>query len=900
MSDDLVRYFIELFLTDWENTEGIDGFKKLSNTARETGESWLASIAEARLASWNGNHEEALNLLEPLLTGDSPNPFALLMRARILCNDVEDYPKSLQDFNRFINEYPVAGELRDWMFALALIGRGFTTAISGKQKEALEIYSDIVKKFGGSQEIKTEGLVAKALIYRGATLGQLNCYKEEIETYDELIIRFGERKELTLAEPVVRAMVNKGVALSRLNNHKEAISVYDEVVKKFGERAELELLRPVAEAMVNKGIAYGILDNHKEAISAYEEVENRFGERKELTFTEPIARALINKGVTLGQQKKYEEAISVYDDVVERAEKHKPVLIENVAMALFNKVAVLRDMGDLKGVLQLLRGIKEKFSKIEPETSGFWLDFFTRVPRRIVDISDSNLEKDVREVVEWCLEKIKSDDQANLSVHLAEGLKYIDEEKQNEFFKAIDIVKRSIDSFIKGRGRFNPDMSFFLVLREWNSYTPALPAQEEADRGGGYFLRHGGEGIVIDPGYDFIDNFARAGGRLRDIQHIIVTHAHDDHTANLEPLLMLFHRLRNLESSEITADTGEEDEEICRNTRVSLYLSESVQRKFSGLLELNDPMFRRNVTLTNPKLNDIQLLHLNEKTTLTALPAYHDDVISMEHAVGFILDCRLNDGSIRRIVFTGDTGLYPRLLDEQGTPVYHTYKDSNNKTRKEPALDDSAGKALFERYEAILDGLKPDLLVAHIGSIKKQEFASEDLTYEELERHFKPSRRFYVNHLGLLGTLLLTYKLLPRAVVISEFGSELKHIRIELVCRLADALHSLQKADDPKTDKTFVTPGDLTTIYNIETHQFLCHSQSTFKDPYRLEIVPASNFRRDLNNATQRYDALPQEDFERSYLFPIRRRRAKAGYNLCAQEFFRKLFNCQLPIHKKK
>lgn len=900
MSEDLVKNFIKLFSMDWGNPESIEGFKKLLSKAKKAGDTSLASIVEARLASSKGNHEKALNLLEPLLSGDSPNPFALLMRARILCNDMEDYEESLQDYTRIIDEPLADSKYNDLIMAFASYGKGVALIKLNHHEDAISACDEMVKRFGKREELVLLEQVAKAMFNKGVILGQLNRHEEAISICDEVVKRFGEREELELLELFAMSLVNKSVVLGNLNRLEEAVSIYDEVVKRFGKREELVLLEQVAKAMFNKGVILGQLNHHEEAISSYDEVVKRFRDREGLELPELVAKALVNKGVALENMNRHEDSISAYDNVVERfGKEEKSVLLENVAKALFNKAAILRKIEKPDEAVQLLRGIPEIFSHVDPKTSEFWLDFFARVARQLVDITLGRPEKRDKDVIKWCLEKTKPNVQANLDVLLAIVLKYIDKDKKKEFFDAIQTARSKTDSFIKDDSRFNPDLSFLVVLREWNSYTPALPAQEEADRGGGYFIRHGGEGIVIDPGYDFIDNFARAGGRLRDIQHIIVTHAHDDHTANLEPLLMLFYRLRNPESSDV-AMAREIPRDIRKNTQVSLYLSESVQRKFSGLLRLKDSMFRRIVTLSNPGENENQVLRLNEKTTLIVLPAYHDDVISMELAVGFLLDCRLADNSICRIVFTGDTGLYPRLLNERGTPVYYTYKDSNNITHKEPEVDDSEGKALFERYEAILGGHKPDLLVAHIGSIKEQEFPSEHFTYAEQERHLKPSRRFYVNHLGMLGSLMLMYKLAPRAVVISEFGLELKDIRIELVCRLAEALHDKQQEDDPTTDKTFVTPGDLTILYNIETHQFLCHSNCRFKDCSALKVEPACNYSRQLDSTTGKYDSVPKKDYKRAYLFPASSKRTEAEHNDYAKKFFEKLFNCKLPIHKKK
>ena len=49
------------------------------------------------------------------------------------------------------------------------------------------------------------------------------------------------------------------------------------------------------------------------------------------------------------------------------------------------------------------------------------------------------------------------------------------------------------------------------------------------------------KGIVIDPGFDFIQNFREAGFFLNDIDYILITHAHNDHSADLEALTSLLH-----------------------------------------------------------------------------------------------------------------------------------------------------------------------------------------------------------------------------------------------------------------------------------------------------------------------------------------------------------------------
>ncbi len=87
--------------------------------------------------------------------------------------------------------------------------------------------------------------------------------------------------------------------------------------------------------------------------------------------------------------------------------------------------------------------------------------------------------------------------------------------------------------------------AILMVLRRWNSFTPALADTLNPSKGGGYFLLFKKEeerlGIVIDPGYDFLDNFFSQGFSITDIDTVVISHCHPDHTNDFPSLLSLFH-----------------------------------------------------------------------------------------------------------------------------------------------------------------------------------------------------------------------------------------------------------------------------------------------------------------------------------------------------------------------
>ncbi len=527
--------------------------------------------------------------------------------------------------------------------------------------------------------------------------------QEEIAVYDELVKRFGESPDLTLREQVANALNNKGLTLAEMGESEEAIVVCDEVVRQFGESSDLTLRKPVARALNNKGWTLSQMGKYEELVGICDQVVRRFGESVDLTLREQVAIALTNKSWTLEQMGKYEKAIGVYDEVLRRFGESADVsLREKVAIALLYKAGCLLDADQWDEAQAVVSRVEKEFlgSKEIRSTIASYYDYLRS---RIASRGESEVEGQSEERPKTALDITRKNLAPRLMGYLTEVLKHVDRSKQKEYFRKISDTKERTDSFIRHDSRFASDFSFLLVLREWNSYTPVIPGEEESDRGGGYFILHAGEGIVIDPGYDFIENFYRAGGLLCDIDHVIVTHAHDDHTAELEALLMLFHRRWTAKN-------------VTNKKPVSLYLSAGVQRKFAGLLDLREPKFRRVVTMCPTEKGLAQRVRLNSDTVLTVLPAYHDDVITQNSAVGLAFEFSTKNGT-RKVVFTGDSGLYPVKLGADGKKILY---DNNEET---PMPDVGEGKALYERYPKRFR--RPDLLVAHIGSIKESEFSPQ-------------------------------------------------------------------------------------------------------------------------------------------------------------------------------
>ncbi|UCG43803.1 MAG: tetratricopeptide repeat protein [candidate division WOR-3 bacterium] len=77
------------------------------------------------------------------------------------------------------------------------------------------------------------------------------------------------------------------------------------------------------------------------------------------------------------------------------------------------------------------------------------------------------------------------------------------------------------------------------VLKGWSSAIPIVARVRkesfgnQACRGGGYFIKAGKQGLVVDPGYDFLETFTDCGFHIREVTDVIVSHNHPDHRDDL-------------------------------------------------------------------------------------------------------------------------------------------------------------------------------------------------------------------------------------------------------------------------------------------------------------------------------------------------------------------------------
>lgn len=327
----------------------------------------------------------------------------------------------------------------------------------------------------------------------------------------------------------------------------------------------------------------------------------------------------------------------------------------------------------------------------------------------------------------------------NIESKVADSLKNdtddLFEEINKDVIKRTDTISknakdadRKLQDFFKVKSPVTPlnkDELSFYCLRKWNSYSPILSCDLKESVGGGYFIIKNGKGIVIDPGFNFIQNFHNKGFLFNQIDYILITHAHNDHTVDLESILTLLYKY-----NKILGKTNP------HRKNVKIFIGLSTYKKYSGLLNLYSEKVNYKVFIINEgfeyKFDDCDF-------KFRVIKAKHDDLMSDQYCYGFMFEMYNN-----LLIYTGDTGVNDFILKE-----YNIIKERYIKNKS---------------YSSVI-------LLAHLGGFKDEE-AEASIYNGEVES-------FYENHLGRSGLVSLLEIIKPNICLISEFGEEFSGMRVD-------------------------------------------------------------------------------------------------------------------------
>jgi ribonuclease BN (tRNA processing enzyme) len=238
----------------------------------------------------------------------------------------------------------------------------------------------------------------------------------------------------------------------------------------------------------------------------------------------------------------------------------------------------------------------------------------------------------------------------------AKALSYMEE----TLFPTREIIRSNINKLIKDLNAPRTlertiGANMLRTIHKWNSATPLY--SRGISQGGGYLLTLRNnlgqvKSIAIDPGYDFFNIFRDLGLGIADLDAIIMTHDHDDHTESVEGILSLLAKYND-------------HNEQRKSKILDVFGSAGTLLKFHGLLSAIDLFGNREINfkllVPGSEIVEIEGVSLKERYgfTLSVKPAHHTERwTNQESSIGIIIHTNIKDlknGGKLNIGITGDT-----------------------------------------------------------------------------------------------------------------------------------------------------------------------------------------------------------------------------------------------------
>jgi tetratricopeptide (TPR) repeat protein/ribonuclease BN (tRNA processing enzyme) len=512
--------------------------------------------------------------------------------------------------------------------------------------------------------------------------------------WEEALKHFNEA--INMNSDFCEAWSGKAYALANLGRHEKAMICYDKA---------LEINPKFTEAWDLKGILLEELKRYEEAVECY---------NKALETNPDFEVVWCNKGNSLNRIGKYTEAMECYDEALR--------INPEFAAAWANKGVSLSKMNWYKEAIECYDralGLNPgyEFAQYNRDLALLRLEEYDEAKKEMERLY-SKEKKMIRK------SKIPEREKRGKILEIDAKREIINElgkSKYEEILRAKREYEEKLAASLKPRNK-SLDNDFFLVLRRWNSYTPMMHTTTESNLGGGYFLYWKGKGIVIDPGFDFIDNFFDNDLVIYDINAIIITHAHVDHCNDFESLITLIF---------------EYNEKNKEKKKIDLFMNLGALKKFLGWVPLSEDTKTARIGRIYPLERGISYNLKDYNLKLSATKAIHNEVLSKDYSVGLMFE------------------LYDKGIFTVDNPFKIGYTSD---TRHDEEVE--------EQYEGV------DIIIPHLGSIDQSDFNLEEETRSE-------------DHLMLKGVISTIHKSDANLAIISEFGEELGEHRMTIVGALS-------------------------------------------------------------------------------------------------------------------
>jgi tetratricopeptide (TPR) repeat protein len=134
----------------------------------------------------------------------------------------------------FFRDSDVQGaEQRTVVEVIARRGIAIYHARTGRDEQAVMVYTDLVDTFGDSSDPDICEQVAQALLGIGLTFGRLGSLGQAVSAYTELADRYRDHPSPILGEYVAKALLGQATTLAALGRHDEERAAYADIITRY-------------------------------------------------------------------------------------------------------------------------------------------------------------------------------------------------------------------------------------------------------------------------------------------------------------------------------------------------------------------------------------------------------------------------------------------------------------------------------------------------------------------------------------------------------------------------------------------------------------------------------------------------------------------------------------------
>ena len=226
-----------------------------------------------------------------------------------------------------------------------LLNQGAEALTRGDNDRALGAWTDLLRRFGTSEEVTVQDAVANALVEKSNLLCRLRRFQEAIVTYDEAVVRPVPKKCPELRSALAAALLNKAVCLRESGRRDDALRACDNLIRDFDANDSAVSL---VGALALRALLLGEMEQTVQEMATYDEMERLFGSGEAFPSLVLVvfAKARLSKAARLSRLERWDESIAECDRlVVHFGESLAADLWETVGSGMLLKSSALGVLG---------------------------------------------------------------------------------------------------------------------------------------------------------------------------------------------------------------------------------------------------------------------------------------------------------------------------------------------------------------------------------------------------------------------------------------------------------------------------------------------------------------------------------------------------------------------------